>query len=229
MDAKNNELFTRLLLIRHGQTIHNTQRLISGRSDIPINEIGHQQAKLMAERVKAEYAIDVLYASPLQRTMQTAEYVSQACNLTVIPNQDLIEYGFGDLSDTKAATLKETNPALHEQIVAWFESDFSDSPIRPNIPGSEPIEEFKNRIRAFTDLILEKHPGQLVAAVSHGGFIKSFLYYHTGGDFSRYIPFWVDNVSLSIVDFYRGNPVIRLFNDNSHIHETLEYGRPRLL
>ncbi len=229
MDSVNNELFTRLLLIRHGQTLHNTQGLVSGRSDVPITEIGHQQAKLMAERVKAEYAVDVLYASPLQRAMQTAEYLAQACNLPVVPNQDLIEYGFGDLSDTKAALLRDTIPALHEQIVTWFESNFSDHPIRPHIPGSEPIEELKNRIQAFTDMILKKHPGKLVAAVSHGGFIKSFLYYYTGGDFSRYVPFWVDNVSLSIVDFYRGNPVIRLFNDNSHIHEAHEYGRPRLL
>jgi probable phosphoglycerate mutase len=229
MEANNNGLFTRLLLIRHGQTLHNTQGRISGRSDIPINEIGHQQARSMAERVKAQYPIDVIYASPLQRTMQTAEYLAQAFDLPIIPNQDLIEYGFGDLSDIKASVLKDTNPALYEQVVAWFEADFSESPIRPDIPGSEPIEELKKRIQAFTDLILEKHPGKQVAAVSHGGFIKSFLYYHTGGDFSRYVPFWVDNVSLTIVDFYKRNPMIRLFNDNSHIHEELEYGRPRLL
>lgn len=229
MDAINNGLFTRLLLIRHGQTLHNTQGLISGRSDIPINEVGHRQAKLMAERVKTQYAIDVLYASPLQRTMQTAEYLSQAFHLPIISNPDLIEYEFGDLSDLNESILKQSNPALSKQVDAWNEADFSDSPIRPNIPGSEPIEELKNRIRAFTNLILEKYSGKLVAAVSHGGFIKSFIYYHTGGDFSRYVPFWVDNVSLSIVDFYKGNPVIRLFNDNSHIHEELEYGRPRLL
>lgn len=229
MNAANNELFTRLLLIRHGQTLHNTQGLISGRSDIPINEIGHQQAKLMAKRVKAEYAVDVLYASPLQRTMQTAEYLAQTFQLPVIPNPDLIEYEFGDLSESSESILKTKNPALSKQVDAWNEGDFSDNLIRPHIPGSEPIDELKNRIRTFTDLILKKHPGQLVAAVSHGGFIKSFIYYHTGGDFSRYVPLWVDNVSLSIVDFYRGNPVLRLFNDNSHIHEALEYGRPRLL
>lgn len=229
MDAINNELYTRLLLIRHGQTLHNTQGLISGRSDISINEVGHQQAKLMAERVKTQYAIDVLYASPLQRTMQTAEYLSQVFHLPIISNPDLIEYGFGDLSDMNETILKTNNPALSKQVSAWKEAKPSDHPIRPNISGSEPMEEFKNRIQAFTDMILEKHPGKIVAGVSHGGFIKSFVYYHAGGDFSRYVPFWVDNVSLTIVDFYKGNPVIRLFNDNSHIHEELELGSPRLL
>lgn len=229
MQAINNELYTRLLLIRHGQTQHNTQGFISGRSDIPINETGHQQASIMAKRVKMEYAVDVLYASPLQRTMQTAQYLSQELGLPVIPHPDLIEYGFGELSDISESILEKSNPALFKQVRDWKEADFSVHHQRPSVADMEPIEEFKNRIQAFTDMILKNHRGKTVAAVSHGGFIKSFLYYHAGGDFSQYVPFWVDNVSLSIVDFYRGNPVIRLFNDNSHIHEDLELGSPRLL
>jgi len=226
---ENKKLFTRLLLIRHGQTLHNTQRIISGRNDIPINDIGHQQARKMAERVKRQYPVDVIYASPLQRTMQTAAYLGKVFDLPVLPHEDLIEYGFGDLSDIKVSQIKATNPALYQQIATWNESEYSENPIRPEIPGAEPMEDFKKRMQSFTDLVIQKHAGQQVAAVSHGGFIKSFLYYHVGGDFSRYVPFWVDNTSLTIVDFYKGNPVIRLFNDNSHVEEQLEYGRPRLL
>lgn len=226
---ENKKLFTRLLLIRHGQTLHNTQRIISGRNDIPINDVGHQQARKMAERVKRQYPVDVIYASPLQRTMQTAAYLGKLFDLPVLPHADLLEYGFGDLSDIKVSQIKATNPALYQQIATWNESEYSENPIRPEIPGAEPMEDFKKRMQSFTDLVIQKHAGQQVVAVSHGGFIKSFLYYHVGGDFSRYVPFWVDNTSLTIVDFYKGNPVIRLFNDNSHVEEQLEYGRPRLL
>jgi len=226
---ENNKLFTRLLLIRHGQTIHNTQKIISGRNDIPINDVGHQQAQKMAERVKQQYPVDVIYTSPLLRTMQTAAYLGKTFNLPVFPNEDLLEYGFGDLSDIRVSQIKETNPTLYQQIAIWNESEYSENPIRPEIPGAEPMKDFKKRMQSFTDLVIQKHAGQQVVAVSHGGFIKSFVYYHVGGDFSRYVPFWVDNTSLTIVDFYKGNPVIRLFNDNSHIKEELEYGRPRLL
>lgn len=226
---ENKKLFTRLLLIRHGQTLHNTQKVISSWNDIPINEIGHQQAQKTANRVKQQYAVDVIYSSPLQRTMQTAAYLGKIFDLPVLPNDDLLEYGFGELSDIKISQIKNTNPALYQQIAIWIESEYSENPIRPEIPGAEPIDKFKKRIQSFTNTVIQKHAGQQVVAVSHGGFIKSFLYYHVGGDFSRYVPFWVDNTSLTVVDFYKGNPVIRLFNDNSHIKEKLEYGRPRLL
>lgn len=225
----NNNNYTRLLLIRHGQTDHNTQGFVSGRNDIPINETGHEQAKIMAQRVKEEFPIDVLYSSPLKRAIQTAQYLSQACNLPVTPDQNLIEYGFGEIANTQIKNLRETKPELSSNVDDWFHGEYSDSPVRPNIPGSEPFDELKSRIQAFTDMILEKHTGKLVAAVSHGGLIKSFIFYHVGGDFSRYVPFWVDNVSLSIIDFYKGRPVIRLFNDNSHIHEGLVLGHPRWL
>ena len=225
----NNTDYTRLLLIRHGQTEHNAKGFVSGRNDIPINETGHQQAKIMAERVKAEFPVDVIYSSPLKRAIQTAQYLSDAFMLPVIPDQNLIEYGFGEIANTRIKNLRETQPSLSQEVDDWFNGDYSDSPVRPDIPGSESFDELKNRIQAFTDMILEKHAGKLVAAVSHGGFIKSCLFYHIGGDFSRYVPFWVDNVSLSIIDFYKGRPVIRLFNDNSHIHEDLVLGHPRWL
>jgi len=223
--------YTRLLLIRHGQTNHNTQGFISGRNDIPINDTGHQQAKVMAERVKKEFVIDALYSSPLKRAVQTAQYLSQAFDLPITQDENLIEYGFGQIANKKFKNLKDTDPDLFQEINGRFKGNFSsnDSPIRPDIPGSEPFDELKGRIQAFTDMILEKHAGSLVAAVSHGGLIKSFLYYHVGGDFAHYVPFWVDNVSLSIIDFYKGNPVIRLFNDNSHLHEELALGHPRWL
>ncbi len=225
----NNTDYTRLLLIRHGQTDHNMQGFVSGRNDIPINETGHQQAKKMAERVKKEFPIDVLYSSPLKRAVQTAQYLSQAFNLPVIPDQNLIEYGFGEIANTKIKNLRETKPELSQNVDDWFHGEYSDSPIRPDIPGSESFDELKSRIQAFTDMILEKHAGQMIAVVSHGGFIKSYIFYQVGGDFSRYIPFWVDNVSLSIIDFYKKRPVVRLFNDNHHIHEGLVLGHPRWL
>ncbi len=229
MQPLTNNFYTRLLLLRHAQTNHNTQGLISGRSDVPINERGHEQAKLLANRIKEQYAVDILYCSPLQRARQTAQYLSQALNLPIIINNDLTEYGFGELSDADRNDLEESNPALFKQIQEWEEAPADQRPQRPQNPGMEPIDEFKHRIQAFTNKFLKDHSGKIVAAVSHGGFIKSFFYYHVGGDFSRYVPFWVDNTSVSIIDFYKGNPVIRLFNDISHIKEELELGAPRIL
>lgn len=229
MEEINQEHFTRLLLIRHGQTQHNITGVISGHGDVPINETGHQQAQLMAKRVKEQFPVDALYASPLQRAMQTAQHLSQALNLPVQPNPDLIEYGFGELSDQSLSELQNTKPALYRQINTWNEAGSSERPARPHIEGIEPLEAFKTRMQSFTDMLWEKHRGQQVAAVTHGGFIKSYVYYLVGGDFSHYVPFWVDNTSLTLVDFYKKNAVIRLFNDCSHTDTVFDQSRPRLL
>lgn len=229
MEETKKELFTRLLLIRHGQTQHNVKGIISGHSDTPINDTGHKQAHLMAKRVKEQFPIDVIYASPLQRAMQTAQYLAQEVDLPIQPHPDLIEFSFGELSDQPLSELQKRNPTLYQQIIDWNEVDSHVRTTRPQIPGFEPLEAFKARLQSFTDMLLEQHGGQHVAAVTHGGFIKSYVYYLIGGNFDTYIPFWVDNTSITIIDFYKGNPMVRLFNDNSHIGERFDYGRPRLL
>ena len=229
MEETSQEHFTRLLLIRHGQTQHNITGVISGHSDVPINENGHQQAQLMAERVKEHFPLAAIYASPLLRAMQTAQHLSQAVNLPIQPNPDLIEYGFGELSDQPLSDLQNSKPELYRQIEIWNEAEGSERPSRPHIEGIEPLEAFKMRMQSFTDLLWEKHRGQQVAAVTHGGFIKSYVYYLVGGDFSRYVPFWVDNTSLTLVDFYKKNAIIRFFNDSSHTDTVFDHSRPRLL
>ena len=229
MEEHEVKIFTRLLLIRHGQTAQNIKHAYSGWNEMLLNETGHQQAHLIAQRLKRQYPVDVLYASPLKRAIQTAEYIGKAFDLSINTNQDLLEYGFGDLSDQEVSLLKDTNPELYQEINAWQEAPVSNRPSRPTIPAAESFEQFKHRIQSFTDLILKEHKGKHIAAVSHGGFIRSFVYYHVGGDFSKYVPFWADNTSLTIIDFYNGNPTISLFNDISHTSEQITLGYPRLL
>lgn len=229
MKQDNKTLYTRLFLIRHGQTEHNVERVVSGVNDIPLNEVGHAQAQKMAKRVKEQYPLDVLYTSPLRRTRETASYLEKTFSLSAIPNPSLIEYDFGVIQNRHLYDFEEEDPALYNQLNEWYEADANSRPPRPTIPQAETINELRDRIQTFIDLVLEKHAGQNVAAVSHGGFIKSFLFHLCGGNFNGYVPFWVDNTSITIIDFYKGNPVIRLFNDAHHVSSELRMGRPVML
>jgi broad specificity phosphatase PhoE len=122
--------------------------------------------------------------------------------------------------------LKKEDPETYKLMLTWAETDVSSKMKRPVFPGWESIENLKQRIRLFTEKILINHQGKSVAAISHGGFIKSCLVYYAGGSFKRKTTFRVNNASISIIDFYKGNSVIRLVNDISHTSEKISRERP---
>jgi probable phosphoglycerate mutase len=83
------------LLLRHGQTALSTERRFAGLSDIELTETGVRQAKLAGERLAARGGVDVIVASPLRRTRQTAEEVASATSAPVEYDDDLRETDFG--------------------------------------------------------------------------------------------------------------------------------------
>ncbi len=85
----------RVLLVRHGQSAWNGVRYI-GWSDVPLDEIGHAQARSLASLLSAE-PIDTLYSSPLLRALQTARPLADALGLVPVELPGLREIGLGDL------------------------------------------------------------------------------------------------------------------------------------
>src|SRR5699024_12083359 len=110
---------TRLVLLRHGQTALSVQRRYSGHGDVPLNELGREQAAAAAKRLAdspeltgAAQPIPVL-SSPLTRADSTARAVAEACGSTVQTRHGLLETDFGPwggLSFTEAA---QGDPELH--------------------------------------------------------------------------------------------------------------------
>ena len=83
-------------LLRHGQTEHTPERRFSGRNDLPLSRTGRAEAEAAAARV-AELGIEVIVASPLRRTRETAEIVAATLGLPVEFDDDLVELDFGDI------------------------------------------------------------------------------------------------------------------------------------
>jgi probable phosphoglycerate mutase len=220
---------SRLILVRHGRTAANTDQRLGSRSDISLDETGQKQAALAAQRVK-EYPVAAVYSSPQLRTRQTAEYIARSFNLEIQICDELNEFYFGQIANMRLDEIQTQYPDIHTIIHAWLNRDIDDKSPRPDFPGAETMDAFVTRVMRFQEMILEKHPGECVAAVTHLGVIKALLTEMAGGDM-RYnrSAFLIDNASVSVVDFYRRYPVIRLVNDISHLHEPLRYGKIVLL
>ena len=85
----------KLVLIRHGQTDYNVRHIHQGHlPGIPLNEEGRREAHATATAIR-DLPLTAIVASPLQRTMETAEYINEGRGLTIQQDEDLIEVDFG--------------------------------------------------------------------------------------------------------------------------------------
>lgn len=217
---------TRLYFLRHARTAHNETGVISSNGEISLDKKGFEQADQLAQRMKQQFPVDVVYSSPLKRTKQTAKAVAEAFNLEVSYYEDLIEFSFGKIAGMKFDEVKAVYPDLYRDLMDWSEAPNDGSITRPVFSEFEPMEVLQARIKRFTERILAENAGKRVAVITHGGLIKCCMHYYAGGSFDRKMPFFIDNTSISIVDFYKGNATIRLVNDISHTGNDLKLSRP---
>src|SRR5699024_5635414 len=206
---------TRLVLLRHGQTALSVQRRYSGHGDVPLNEVGREQAPAAAKRLAdspeltgATQPVPVL-SSPLARADSTARAVAEGCGSTVQTRHGRIETDFGQwegLSFTEAA---ERDPELHG---SWL----GDSAVAP--PGGESFEAVYGRTRQLCDDVLKEFTGRTVVLVSHVTPIKSLLRMALDAGPSLLYRLHLDLAALSIIEFYPdGNATARLVNDSCHL------------
>jgi broad specificity phosphatase PhoE/ribonuclease HI len=199
---------TRFLLLRHGQTELSGERRYSGRGDVPLTDVGQQQAKAAADRL-SRLEFTAVISSPLGRTRQTASAVASASDLPVEIHDGLIETDFGDWERLTFLEAAERDPALHRR---WL----GDPSVAP--PNGESFDVVHARVRAARDELVERHAGETVVLVSHVTPIKSLLRMGLDAGPSLLFRLHLDLASLSIVEFYPdGNASVRLVNDTSHL------------
>jgi len=145
-----------LYVVRHGQTDWNIQGKIQGTTDIELNSTGINQAKQVAELLK-NVKLDVIYSSPLKRTVDTAKIINQYHNSNIIKDIRIIERNFGDFEGTQNV-LKDI-------------SDYLDYEKNLNTNNVESIKDLFNRIENFlTDIYnTYKNTDINILLVTHGG------------------------------------------------------------
>ena len=89
----------KLYIARHGQTTWNVDDLVCGRADVPLTELGHQQAQKLAQS-SLDKKIDVILCSPMLRARQTAQAVSDAIGVPIQIDDRLMEFDFGSFDGT---------------------------------------------------------------------------------------------------------------------------------
>jgi broad specificity phosphatase PhoE len=149
---------TEIILCRHGQTDWNTEGRYQGRTDVPLNEYGRQQARDLAARL-ADQTIHAVYSSTLERAYDTAVEIAKPRGLAVRrdPRLDEINQGLWE-------GMRHDEIALHhpEKLAAW-----QDHPIDLRLPEGETLEEVRMRVRDALDDMMLLHQGRIICIVAH--------------------------------------------------------------
>jgi len=196
------------LLLRHGQTPMSVQKRYAGRSDVPLTDVGVQQAAAAAKRL-ASAGLGVIVTSPLLRAVQTAQEVASVTGAAVVTDDGFRETDFGAWEGLTFAEVRERWPS---EVTTWL----ADPDAAP--PGGESLTDVSTRVTAALHRVLADRDGQRVLIVSHVTPIKTLVAAALLAPPAALFRMHLDVAALCEIDWYADGPaVLRSFNDTGHL------------
>jgi probable phosphoglycerate mutase len=201
---------TRLMLVRHAVTAQ-TGPMLSGRTPgIDLNDRGREQAKALGERL-SKLPIAIVYASPIERTTQTATAVAEHHGLEVQALPGVIEADYGEWTGGKIADLAKTD--------LW--KTVQRSPSRVRFPNGESMAEMQSRMVGALEEVAARHPGELVVVVSHADPIKAAIAHYTGVHLDLFQRIVVSPASVTVFELGPHGAAMLKCNDTGNLDELL--------
>ncbi|MCR5402435.1 MAG: histidine phosphatase family protein [Butyrivibrio sp.] len=149
----------KIYVTRHGQTDYNKTRKMQGRTDVPLNKVGIEQAKRRRESI-GDIKFDAVYSSPLSRAVQTAQIIGNVARDKIITDERIIEADFGSYE------LRN-----YYNVGLAMMSYWSFPEIFPAPAGVETLKQMIDRTSSFLKE-LEQKDYETVLVACHGGIIR---------------------------------------------------------
>jgi probable phosphomutase (TIGR03848 family) len=202
---------TLVLFVRHGQT-PTTGKVLPGRAPgLHLADKGSQQAEAVAARIAAlqngDRRVAAVYASPLERTRETAAPIARALHLRVRRSRGLLECEFGEWT---GAELKKLSKLPEWRTVQRNPSGF-------RFPGGESFTEMQTRIGTAVETIRRDHPGQTVVAVSHADPIKAAVAQAMGMHLDLFQRIVISPCSVSAILYSADGPIVLAVNSTGDL------------
>ncbi len=201
---------TQILLIRHAvNDFVKTGKLAGWTPGVHLNEEGQAQAAALGKRL-ANAPIDHIYASPLERTMETAQaIVAHHPHLQIDVNEEIGEVRYGDWEGEKISHLSRRKMW---QVVQEY-------PSRAYFPNGETMRGVQNRIVNAIETMVARHPQQMVIAVLHADLIKMALAHYLGMHLDNFQRIVVSPASINVLLLGHSRPFVAAMNDVAHVLE----------
>lgn len=195
--------FCNLYLVRHGETDWNKAKKLQGFTDIPLNDEGRSQARVLQKQFE-DKSFDAIYSSDLMRARETAEIISHGKNLEVITSQSLRERSWGRHEGQSFDELKLKYGVSFHPMIEEFEPN--EEHIHEDLIQVETYSQAIARVVPFLKKIQAECKGKSVLVVSHGGILKGILLYLKLQEFKR--PY-VDNLGYLHLEAHDNHFVLK--------------------
>jgi broad specificity phosphatase PhoE len=212
---------TLVLLVRHGAT-ETTGKELPGRAPgLHLSDTGRRQAEDVAGRISAMAQpppndlpkgngqrpkpprVAAVYASPLERTRETAAPIAEALGLDVVPDEGLLELDMGEWTGME---LKAAMKRKEWATIQRYPSGFA-------FPGGESFLAMQTRMVSTLDRLRVAHPGETVVAVSHADPIRAAVAHAMGTHLDLFQRVVVSPCSLTAIAYGDGGPIVLKVND----------------
>ena len=184
---------TRILTIRHGQTIYNLEKRYAGTIDIPLNDTGIEDARNAAILLR-DFGLDVVITSKLKRAIQTAELLVGSRNIPVIQNELCNERSYGKMQGLTYTEVEGIRPRIK-----YFKLNNDFHSLNP--PHGETFSALRRRAKLFSDFIFQNYMGSNILVVSSSAFMQQLHGLFRGNDCMESLRFEIHNLDCAIFIF----------------------------
>ncbi len=205
---------TRLCIVRHGETTWNAERRLQGHLDIELNENGIAQAQATG-RALSDQRFAAAYSSDLQRARRTAACIWSGPEDRINTHPGLRERHYGHF---QGLTYEQAHTRFPDDYARFLSRDagfaFED--------GGESLTAFAARIAAALLEIVERHPGEQILIVTHGGVLDIIHRLSTGKSLDSPRDFTIPNAALNWITHHDGRWQLVTWGDQSHLGSALD-------
>lgn len=199
---------SKVIFVRHGETLWNEAKRYQGHSDGSLSEKGLQQAGRVARRLVDE-AIAAVYSSDLVRAVQTAGVIAQPHSFQPISLPELREVNFGLW---EGLTYEKIMTGWPEMLSTAY-----SQPEQASIPGGESFPEVQKRAVKGLLKCIADHQEETIVVVSHGGTLRMLLCDALGLAIRNMWSLRQDSAAITIVEYFGASRVVSLVNDTCHL------------
>lgn len=202
---------TLVLLVRHGKTPTTGTTLPGRAKGLHLSDEGRAQAEAAAARITPLTNVTAVYASPLERTRETAAPIGKAVGQRVRTDRGLLECDFGDWT---GGELKKLNKLPEWSTVQRYPSGF-------RFPNGESFPEMQTRMVATLERLAAAHRGETIVAVSHADPIKAAVAHALGTHLDLFQRIVISPCSISAIWYSPGGPAVLATNSTGDDLTTL--------
>jgi broad specificity phosphatase PhoE len=200
---------TEIVLTRHGHVPWLEPKRFRGRADLKLTDIGVAQAEATARRISTGWRPQVIYASPLGRTLRTARIIAEPLRLPVQPMDALIDIDYGEW---QGLTADEAGERWPEAVALWHRR-----PDLVQIPGGETLQEVLARVAGALRTIVGRHPQETVVLVGHDSVNRVILLHALELPLARYGQLGQDPCAINLIEASAEGFVVQTMNDTAHL------------